>query len=150
MKKSLLLMLAACNGWGDTLDPVNHVPGVNDAVWHSEVSAASDIWRDSMTEGCYPFHIAVDGECGNHVTLVPRSEWDHDDKYNGVENTSDGDIDIIGDSPYNRRPILLHELGHAMGLDHDLDTNSIMHPTSHASLPTWRDVRNAESALGCR
>ncbi len=148
--RKILLLLTACNGWGDTLDPVNRVKGVDDAVWHSEVSQASNSWRDMMKDGCYPFHIARDGECGNHITLIPQDDWDHGDDVGGIEYTFGGYIEIVGDSPYYRQPILMHEIGHAMGLEHDSNPLSIMYPTILGDTqPSPNDIRNAERVMGC-
>jgi hypothetical protein len=149
MKKVLFLLLGACTGWdrGDGLDPVSRVDGVKPDVWYAEVEAASDTWRYLMEPGCYPFHMVEDGECGQHVILVPKSEWKRPEAA-GVAY-SDGHIEVIGDIPYYRQGILMHEIGHAMGLDHSTDIDSIMYPSVSAEEPTAQDVKDAQNASEC-
>lgn len=124
--------------------------------WRIAVEQALSTWNWRMNgndlnhvECAVPIEIAADDDpdaCP--VGLTAPDQWIHDSSLDGVE--ADCWIDIRGTEPDGHVSLLIHEFGHAMGLDHSDDPQSIMHEQVKArAIPTDEDVRAAREAVGC-
>jgi len=147
-------------GWED-------VPGANvyasapystaeqSEVWNSEVSNRVSEWNVNLEEiGCIvPFVFTP--QQGHAIVLVPESKWEHGKNFGGMTFRDafgdGGHIDIRGDDPDRHDGALMHELGHAMGLDHADPANgpSVMNRYLGAGVLYPRDLEAAACVLGC-
>lgn len=156
LRKTMLLapvLVAACAGDGwDT--PHARVTATNpDGVaplltastgWEGEVAWAIETWAESIRRSCPPpFELVSEG--GHEVRLVSLDSW----RFEGFIGMFDGETVHVMEGPYIRAT-LLHELGHAMGLPHSADPDSIMYGggVSRPGL-TIQDARDAAAATGC-
>lgn len=149
MRQVLPLLLSGCLGWdvGETITPVWKT--ADDKLWWTAVEHAADSWTEVLGPTCpFPFPIAVGG---THITLVPASDWDHDSNADGWTSYDRIDVRDSGTGPFRQRAILAHEFGHAFGLSHSKNADSIMHRTiNYMQVPLPSDGVDARDALGCR
>jgi hypothetical protein len=133
--------------------------GDPDAAWTAMAARVAGDWAEALAPyGCPPPFI-VSESAGHLVWLVPEAEWHQDDGYLGMTYPDDGwgdgwsEVRWMGD--FGRHRILLHELGHALGLDHHPDAHTggadgIMTPAPTADLPTAEEAASAAAIIGCR
>jgi hypothetical protein len=136
------------------------------AVWEDRVQLDIYQWRSLLPEGCpMPFHFDQDDPEARQVWLVPQSEWRkkgaigfyHEGRnpwnsatpYSSISILAldDGSLDLYAYEP--TWTVLMHELGHAMGLNHADPKygSSVMLPAGEQVQP--RDIEAAAFALGC-
>lgn len=116
-------------------------------LWTHQVMDAIDYWKIAIGLDCQ-FPVFV-GDNGPEVTLVTPDHWKHAPEVMGLYDQEDGSIEIVGADPILYRGALLHELGHAIGLQHTTDVQSVMFPVYGDKLPTSADAMTARIALGC-
>lgn len=152
-------LLAACDpGWHDM--PTASIEARGNAEFIAHVRTASAIWANALIPlGCpEPFSV---GETGHHVSQLPHDEFvtkygdgiwgmEYNEGFSGLD-WIDGYIDVIdGLSPETTVLVLVHELGHAIGLEHWNPANgpSIMTVAVGSKLYD-HDVADAACTLGC-
>ena len=131
-----------------------------DGSWTLEVDRAARDWAKALAGvGCpAPFAVVRDG--GYPVTLVPEAEWPFEDAsgMTGPETVYQaGFIDLKeypDEDTRGRHRVLLHEMGHALGLDHHPSArhggyDGVMTPSSNADFPVDEEVRQAADMMGC-
>lgn len=117
-------------------------------VWGSEITAAIDTWQGAIGQDC-PFPLTI-GADGNSASLLPEQQWPYGASTSGMH--SHGQISVLGDAPWGHRAVLLHEMGHAIGLAHnEADATSIMWPVAGSpyKAPSGEDAANMRAAIGC-
>lgn len=125
-------------------------PVANDELetqWREVVDRAALQWNIRLQSlGCEAPFVVGDG--GNEVILVPRARWSHGDSVVGLQ--TDDTLEIRGDSPTTVSSVLMHEMGHAMGLDHvdRSERPSVMNAIAAPSIYD-EDVAQAALAMGC-
>jgi hypothetical protein len=155
------------DGWDDVpnaqVRPESRDPAVSGAQWRAEVTAAVDEWAALLAErGCEaPFVVSTDSVGDHPVRLIANADWDGDKvdgrTWSDAPTQPPGSIEIRGGMGRPgkeiswRRDVLMHELGHALGLGHaDRELAfSIMTPTFSTSEVTADDVSAAACELGC-
>lgn len=126
--------------------------GVDNAgYWLSEVQAAADAWNAALeTRGCAPmFHVTDDPSVPAYaVVLWTTDEWTHGDDHVGLMQSGEvgaGFIHVRSRLPRSNLPILLHEMGHALGLQHASADSVMTYKVGDLVAPTARDI----AALEC-
>ncbi len=107
------------------------------------VELAAGRWNRLLVErGCEPAFVV--GAEGHAITLVPTAAWGYGERDGW---TDEEQINVVGDA-IPPEQLLLHELGHAIGLGHVDGEKSIMsEPIGLGIYP--RDVEAAASVMGC-
>lgn len=141
---------------------VNNTGIENTALWRGEVQAAANVWNTALALcGRMPvFHVTDDPSVPAYpVVLWPHEEWTHEDKLVGLMVSGEvgtGFIHVRNREPRSNLPILIHEMGHALGLSFEDNEDDFRHalPGSDSVMtanvgnlmaPTARDI----AALGC-
>lgn len=154
-------------GWdnvpGAEVRAESFAPGVSTDAWRDEVQRAMTTWSTHLAPlGCAPPFVMSADTVGDHaVELIDNANWD----YVGIDGVTYGDaptqpagsiaVRTGPDDPIKAVPwrysVLLHELGHAIGLGHADPANgpSIMTPKETAWTLTDDDVAAAACVIGC-
>lgn len=122
---------------------------VDAATWGQAVADAADRWRVELAAvGCeVRIELADDG---HEVRGWTEAAWPFPSFWLGSTTFGANEsMDVVGDLASDKREqVLMHEMGHALGLPHVEDRPSLMNP--RAGELTDEDVENAALALGCR
>jgi hypothetical protein len=145
------------SGWDDVpTSPVFATSDIRDlaAPWAAQVAKDINTWNTALGDvGCpAPFKL---GDAGRPVELVPIDEWGLDSTVRG--QTDDDRIRVrpallaINGVFLDHPALLLHELGHAIGLNH---SDSVFGPSVMTLEPTAdtlqpRDIAAAACVMGC-
>ena len=144
----------ACNnewtGWDDvptaTITP--RASTAHDAEWTAFVTDQAAVWANILAPfGCAPPFVVGDG--GHVVELVPASDWSYGDGVGGM-TTDVIEVREAKTGGVRRSSMLLHELGHALGLDHaDAAFGASIMTAKVGTAIAARDVAAAACRLGC-
>lgn len=147
-----LVALVACSSatWtrGDRYTTVVRTPSTATAgTWSAAVAEGERLWWPAFKLPCqFPFVATPAGV--KTVTLIPAEVWDEPTSDDGY--TTKISIHIRGDSVTDKRALVAHELGHAMGLQHTGRLTSIMYPViAPTKVPDAQDLKDAAAAMGC-
>lgn len=153
---STALATGCTPGWRDVPGAMVTAIAMDDVhqdAWHDEVADGVREWNDRLRPlGCpEPF---VVGPYGHDVVLVPEDQGAaHGVGDNVCGRAYEGVYEyiVVKDTENCRsHRIVLHELGHAIGIDHPRDEMPvIMNATPRVDHLTDWDVEQAAIALGC-
>jgi hypothetical protein len=151
IKSYLVICLSACQGWGYG-EPV----AIKDPnyTWNLVVEDAIGIWNDALYEKCGgepAFYIAYNGHSVSRLSLddwrarYPNKGPSVVGHYDDFSET----VDILMQPGHTEteRMVLVHELGHALGLNHvdpKGDPLSVMHSLTDTYTPSTKDIYNVE------
>ena len=146
----LLLVIGCQTSWapGDTVVPVLHesAPTVWQAGWEDRVREAVDRWNAVL---CFDVFVIDDG--GTPFVLHARDAWPYGQTIGYMPNHT---VHVRGPDPEQELglivDVLLHEMGHLIGLEHTAEPGSVMN-TQAGGLLTFsqRDIERAREAVGC-
>lgn len=148
MRSLLLVMLAGCDiTWSVPYAPVVPVaePAHADA-WLERIVKDVDMWNSLLVErGCEPPFVLSDA--GYEIYLVPRAQW-QDGIHIGMQNADSIEVRSSVDGTPPPGGTLMHELGHALGMDHVFGRPSLMNEIGAPGIMPG-DVDLAAEVMGC-
>ena len=145
---AMMVSIVGCvpGAWG--YEDVALSPKSEQDRWFSSVERAAGAWNSALRDRCHREMFAVTPVGGHEVRLVPAAAWDRP-QFSGYLDHDGGFIAIRdGRKDSEEQRILIHELGHALGLAHVTDHPSIMEPDVGDAL-TAADVEAVIALAGC-
>lgn len=143
------LLLTGC--FSEWLLPADLKPEGPDG-WADEVAQAADAWNTALGAPCDGVFSIGDTY---PIKLVPAADWPWGESI-GITDTGgldwrhgsihDAEIEVRDDSPSYQR-VLLHELGHALGLEHS--ASGIMNANTLDNEIDDDAIKLARGLLGC-
>jgi hypothetical protein len=148
MKKILLLLISGCTDpgtWG-----ICEITARGDAEFEANVALAAQRWDEALYPRCGRPVLVLTEQGGHPVRDYAEADWPGDPNELGL---FDGDqigarSQAVGDGIIN---LLLHEMGHSFGLEHNREPWSVMWPVVVVPYdrPSPNDVIRAAHVLGC-
>lgn len=134
-------MLSGCvqatlhRGWDDTPGAVltpTVSDGLDPASWKSDVEVAAQTWNAALSR-CSDDVFSL-GEGGHVVRQYTAEDWPYPNSIGITKIGHPHTIEVVhlDDTSYRQR-VIMHELGHAMGLEHT-EHAGIMHPGGDPNL----------------
>lgn len=153
MRRALVVLVLLSGCWtylepGEGFDPI--APSEELPLWTEQVTRAATAWNVALGDDCQPFHVTPGS--GMRVELIALDDWpdreDHPRTVGWYDYT--GYIMVRADQDSRSRHFtLLHEIGHAVGLDeHSEDEADVMHSPASYNISA-NDVRRMRDVLGC-
>jgi hypothetical protein len=150
-----MVLVSGCSGWGNwkdvptaTLTPVAR-PEL-DQRWAAAVANEMTVWNSALEGlGCPPPFVI--GEAGHPVRLIAVEDWRDGAAFNGATDADEiRALEHHGGVPPVRGLLIVHELGHALGLHHaDPRKGPSVMNADGANRWDPRDAVAAACAVGC-
>jgi hypothetical protein len=159
----LALVLMGCSqlGWDDlpeaSVRPVSNDPTVSQEEWEMTVKWAIWVWNSDLERAGCPAAFKMVDVGGHPIELIPDAEWDDGTSLGYTWGDEDyqpaGGVHIRNRVDAHPTPagVLLHELGHGIGLGHADPAwgQSIMMIGGERDHLEPRDIRAAACLLNC-